>query len=61
MAAVPYVEIKEAWLGGKMTAALHDFWYGSYVQFPRGTAMWLQKSPELFISEVHIRMIRIKI
>ena len=25
VAAVSYVEMKEAWLGGKMTPALHDF------------------------------------
>ena len=33
MAAVPYVEIKEAWLGGKMTPALHDFDMGAMCSF----------------------------
>ena len=33
MAAVPHVEIKEAWLGGKMTPALHDFDMGAMCSF----------------------------
>ena len=36
MAAVPYVEIKEAWLGGKMTLALHDFDMGAICSFLLG-------------------------
>ena len=32
MAAVPYVEIK-AWLGAKMTPALHDFDMGAMCSF----------------------------
>ena len=34
MAAIPYVEIKEAWLGSKMTPALHDFDMGAMCRFP---------------------------
>ena len=33
MAAVPCVEIKEAWLGGKTTPALHDFDMGAMCSF----------------------------
>ena len=33
MAAVPYVEIKEAWLSGKMTPALHGFDMGDMCSF----------------------------
>ena len=33
MAAVPNVEVKETWLGGKMTPALHDFDMGAVCSF----------------------------
>ena len=33
MATVPYVEIKEAWLAGKMTPALHYFDMGDMCSF----------------------------
>ena len=73
MAAVPYVEIKEAWLGGKMTPALHDSDMGAICSLlveqlcdyrsvrDSSYQMFSRGHVKVQGAEIHIRMILIKI
>ena len=59
MTAVSYVEIKEAWLGGKMTPALHDFDMGAMCSFLVGQQCdhrSLRDSSDQMFSRGHVKV-----